>query len=163
MYCSKCGKENSNTAAFCGSCGSQISNGAVHPSPAHAPGGAELASIGRRLGALLLDEVIGLLTLYVGWIIWSFIVFGRGQTPGKQLVGIYAARVDDPGRRLSWGSMFLREIIIKILLFTFFFSIFSFGIVWVLDYLWALWDGSGHNQTLHDKVIKSSVYRVQDK
>jgi len=87
-------------------------------------------------------------------------VYGRGQSPGKQLVGIYAAPVDDPERRLSWGSMFLREFVLKGLLFSFLGAITA-GIVWVLDYLWALWDGSGHRQTLHDKVIQSSVYRVQ--
>ena len=161
MFCSNCGKENADTATFCASCGGQISGGAVQPSPASAAGAAELASIGRRLGALVLDGVLGLLTLYIGWLIWSLIVYGRGQTPGKQLVGIYAARVDDPERRLSWGSMFLREIVIKYLLFAVLLSAVTLGIAWVLDNLWALWDGSGHSQTLHDKVIKSSVYRVQ--
>ena len=88
-------------------------------------------------------------------------VYGRGQTPGKQLVGIYSALIYEPELRLSWGSTFFREFVIKGLLFGFFLAIVTSGIVWVLDYLWALWDGSGHNQTLHDKVIKGSVYRVQ--
>ena len=160
MFCGNCGKENADTATFCGSCGGPISGGAVQPTPASAAGTAELATIGRRLGALVLDGVIGFFTLYIGWIIWSLIVYGRGQTPGKQLVGIYAARVDDPERRLSWSYMFLREFVLKSLLFGFLGAATS-GIVWVLDYLWALWDGSGHRQTLHDKVIQSSVYRVQ--
>jgi len=158
MLCSNCGKENADTATFCASCGGQISGAAVQPSPASAAGAAELASIGRRLGAIALDGVIGLFTLYIGWIIWSLIVYGRGQTPGKQLVGIYAARIDDPERRLSWGSMFLREFVIKSLLFGLILSWFGVNL---LDYLWALWDKSGHTQTLHDKVIKGSVYRVQ--
>ena len=161
MFCTNCGKEQADTAKFCASCGGQISGGAVQPPPASAAGGAELASIERRLGALVLDSVIGFFTLFIGWFIWSLIVFGRGQTPGKQLVRIYTAGMDDPERRLSWGSMFLREIVIKGLLFGFFLTIVTSGIVWALDYLWALWDGSGHNQTLHDKVLKSSVYRVQ--
>jgi len=160
VFCSNCGKGNADTAIFCASCGGQISGGALQPPPASAAGEVELASIGRRLGALVLDDVIALFTLFVGWFIWSLIVYGRGQTPGKQLVGIYAASVDDPERRLSWGSMFLREIVMKLLVFGGFLAIVTSGIVWVLDYLWALWDGSGHNQTLHDKVIKGSVYRV---
>jgi len=161
MVCSNCGKENADTATFCASCGGQISGAAVQPSPASAAGAAELASIGRRLGALVLDGVLGVFTLYIGWIIWSLIVYGRGQTPGKQLVGIYAARVDDPERRLSWGSMFLREFVIKTLLFAYLLTLATLGIAYILDYLWALWDKSGHTQTLHDKVIKGSVYRVQ--
>ena len=158
MFCGNCGTENADTATFCGSCGGTISGGAVQPTPASAADTAELATIGRRLGALVLDGVIGLFTLYIGWIIWSLIVYGRGQTPGKQLVGIYAALVDDPERRLSWGYMFLREFVYKFLLFGFILSVVAVNI---LDYLWALWDGSGQTQTLHDKMIKGSVYRVQ--
>ena len=160
MFCGNCGKENTDTATFCASCGGKISGGAAQSPPASAVGGAELASIARRLAARVLDTVIIVFTLYIGWLIWSFMVYGRGQSPGKQLVGIYAAPVDDPERRLSWSSMFLREFVLKGLLFSFLGTITS-GIVWVLDYLWALWDGSGHKQTLHDKVIQSSVYRVQ--
>ena len=161
MLCGNCGKENADTAMFCASCGGQISGGALQPPRASSAVEVELASIGRRLGALVLDYVIGLFTLYVGWFIWSLVVFGRGQTPGKQLVGIYAASVNDPEHRLSWGRTFLREIVIKDVLFGLVLSVLSGGIVWLLDYLWALWDSSGHRQTLHDKVTESSVYRVQ--
>ena len=167
MYCNKCGKENLDTAGFCASCGAQVSTKSTPPSPTqYRPdptdvGGVELASIARRLAARFLDSLIIVFTLYIGWLIWSFIVYGRGQSPGKQLVGIYAALIDEPERRLSWGPTFFREFVIKGLLFGFLFVFITSGIVWALDYLWALWDGSGHNQTLHDKVVKSSVYRVQ--
>ena len=161
MFCGNCGKENTDTATFCASCGGKISGGAAQSPPASAVGGAELASIARRLAARVLDTVTIVVTLYIGWLIWSFMVYGRGQSPGKQLVGIYAAPVDDPERRLSWGSMFLREFVIQTLLFANLLSFVTLGIASVLDYLWALWDGSGHSQTLHDKVVKSSVYRVQ--
>ena len=164
MFCNKCGAANEDAATFCGSCGGEISDGTAQPyrpqTAASATGGAELASIGRRLGARVLDTVIIVFTLYIGFFIWSLVVYGRGQSPGKQLVGIYAAHVNDPENRLTWGSMFLREFVLKGLLFSFLGAVKS-GIAWVLDYLWALWDGSGHRQTLHDKVINGSVYRVQ--
>ena len=160
MFCGNCGKENTDTATFCASCGGKISGGAAQSPPASAVGGAELASIARRLAARVLDTVIIVFTLYIGFFIWSLVVYGRGQSPGKQLVGIYAAHVNDPENRLTWGSMFLREFVLKGLLFLFLGAVTS-GIAWVLDYLWALWDGSGHRQTLHDKVINGSVYRVQ--
>jgi hypothetical protein len=57
--------------------------------------------------------------------------------------------------------MFLREFVVKGLLFGSVLSLISGGLVWILDYLWALWDSSGYTQTLHDKVSESSVYRVQ--
>ena len=162
MFCSNCGKETPDTAGFCGSCGGQISSGTVSPVQTSSGGEAELATVARRLGALALDALIEVFTLYVGWIVWFLVVCGRGQTPGKQLVGIYAAKVSDTQRPLSWGSMFLREFVIKGLLFAGVISIFTSGIVGVLDYLWALWDGTGHRQTLHDKVSQTSVYQKMD-
>ena len=167
MKCTACGNDNAENAQFCGGCGAQVSTGSTPPSPTrYRPGptdsaGVELASIPRRLAARCLDSLIIVFTLYIGWLIWSFIVYGRGKSPGKQLVGIYAARVDNPEHPLSWGSMFLREFVIKGLLFGLVLNVATSAIVWVLDYLWALWDGSGYSQTLHDKVVKSSVYRVQ--
>ncbi len=159
MFCSNCGKETPDTVGFCGSCGGQISSGTVAPVQTSSGGEAELATIARRLGALALDGVIQLITLYLGWLLWFLVVCGRGQTPGKQLVGIYAARVSDAQRPLSWGSMFLREVVIKELLFGGVISLLTSGIGGVVDYLWALWDGTGHRQTLHDKVSQTSVYR----
>ena len=161
MFCGNCGEENADATTVCASCGGAVSGGAVQPNPASAAGAPELATIGMRLAAMFTDMMLMYITLGIGWIIWTLIVYGRGQTPGKQLVGIYAARVDDPERRLSWGYMFLREIVIKNLLFAYFLSFVTLGIAWLLDYLWALWDDSGQKQTLHDKVIKGSVYRVQ--
>jgi len=55
--------------------------------------------------------------------------------------------------------MFLREVVIKELLFGGVISLLTSGIGGVVDYLWALWDGTGHRQTLHDKVSQTSVYR----
>ena len=63
----------------------------------------------RRLMAHILDGILFLLTLIIGYIIWWLIVLGRGQTPGKQLLGICAVRRD--GSRVGWGRMFVREIL----------------------------------------------------
>ncbi|WP_419837759.1 RDD family protein [Candidatus Poriferisodalis sp.] len=41
---------------------------------------------------------------YLAW--WLF-VLARGQTPGKQLTGIFAVRRD--ASRFGWGRMFIRE------------------------------------------------------
>ena len=76
MYCSNCGKENGDTSPFCASCGGKISDGAAQSPPASAVGGAELASVARRLAARVLDTVIIVFTLYIGWLIWSFMVYG---------------------------------------------------------------------------------------
>ena len=160
MYCRSCGTQNPDSSVFCGNCGVAVSASLGDPTQRLASEGPQLASVGRRLAALALDYLIFILTLGIVFIICSLVVYGRGQTPGKQLVGNYAAGVADPFRPLSWGYMFLREFVIKGLLFGFVLALVSSGIVWALDYLWALWDGSGHRQTLHDKVVGSSIYKV---
>ena len=69
----------------------------------------ETASPIRRLFANILDGILFFLTLIIGYIIWWLIVLARGQTPGKQLLGIYAIKGD--GARVGWGTMFVREIV----------------------------------------------------
>ena len=159
MNCQTCGTENADFTIFCSNCGSLLPTNRGDSSQVPATEKPQLASVGRRLAALALDSLIAILTLLIGFLVWSLIIYGRGQTPGKQLVGIYAAQVGAPHIPLSWGSMFLREFVIKQLLFGFLLNLVTSGIIWALDYLWALWDGSGHIQTLHDKVVGSSVYK----
>ena len=47
---------------------------------------APLASIGHRLGGKAVDFALSLVTLNIGWLIWSLVVWGNGQTPGKQIL-----------------------------------------------------------------------------
>ena len=69
----------------------------------------EYASPLRRLMAWLLDGVLFFLTLIIGYIIWWLIVLGRGQTPGKQLLGLRVVKRN--GAPASWGITFVREIV----------------------------------------------------
>ena len=46
----------------------------------------QYASFQRRLGAIALDSRIYFFTLGIGWTIWTFIVRGKGQTPGKKIL-----------------------------------------------------------------------------
>ena len=67
--------------------------------------------MGRRFGAWLLEFVLFIVTLGIGYIIWWVIALGRGQTPGKQVVGIRVMRAD--GTPSKWGWTFIREFVIK--------------------------------------------------
>ena len=89
-----------------------------------------------------------------GYFWWWTASLKKGQTPGKQLVGIKVARVR--GQRVGLGFMFLREFILKALLLGSF-AYFSFGLTLAVDNLWPLWDRSGLKQTLHDKVLGTLV------
>ena len=92
----------------------------------------------------------------IGYIVWWLFALGRGQTPGKQIVGIRVIR--DNGDPSEWGYTFTREFVVKF----FFLGLLShatFGIAWLVDYLWPLWDRSKKMQTLHDKLLGTIVVR----
>lgn len=70
-----------------------------------------LASFQHRLGALFLDAALALVTLGIGWIIWSLVVWGEGQTPAKKIlkIRVYAA---ETRQRATWGHMAIREFLV---------------------------------------------------
>lgn len=100
-----------------------------------------------RLGAAIVNVLLQILTLYIGWVIWWFIVAPRGQNPGKALVGLRVIRAD--GRAAGTGDMFVRGLVGIVL-----------GLVpFYLDDLWLLWDKNA--QTLHDKVVETVVVKAR--
>lgn len=76
------------------------------------PEGVQLSSPAKRLCGVLLEGVLFAVTLGIGWLAWSLVVWGHGQTPAKQLLGMVVAR---QGTRYtaSRGTMFVREIVAK--------------------------------------------------
>ena len=95
----------------------------------------------------------------IGYIVWWLFALGRGQTPGKQIVGIRV--IKDDGSPSGWGYTFLREFVIKFLLVGTLAGATSgmFWLVWLVDNLWPLWDRAGKMQTLHDKLLGTLVVR----
>lgn len=71
------------------------------------PPGTELASVGRRIGGYFMELLLAIVTLVIGYIVWSLIVWARGQTPGKQVLGMYCYR-PSTARTAGWGYMLLR-------------------------------------------------------
>ena len=92
----------------------------------------------------------------IGYIVWWLYALGRGQTPGKQIVGIRV--IKDNGEPSEWTYTFLREFVVKFLLIGFLTQV-TFGIAWLVDYLWPLWDRAEKMQTLHDKMLGTIVVR----
>jgi hypothetical protein len=116
-----------------------------------------LVTPGGRLGAVLLDFVLSIVTLFIGWFIWSLIVWSRGQTPGKQLLGHVVAEVNT-GRPVGWGQMFLREFVIRGLLFGFIVNSVTFGVFGIVDACMVF--GKDH-RTIHD-MVAGTVVRYAD-
>ena len=108
----------------------------------------ETASPVRRLFADILDAILFFLTLIIGYIIWWLIVLARGQTPGKQLLGIYAIKRD--GGRAGWGTMFVREVVKLVA--------HSFVIGFLADAILLLMDDQDH-RSLSDRVVGTIIVR----
>ena len=77
--------------------------------------GVRLVSVGRRLGGYLLDLLLAIVTLLIGWLIWSLIVWSPGQSPGEQVLGMYCVKLSR-GRRATWGTICVREIVGRLLI-----------------------------------------------
>ena len=86
-------------------------------------------------------------------IVWWLVALKDGQTPGKKIVGIRVVNARS-GETLGWGMMFVREFLVKNLLFSVFGGM-SLGIAQILNFLWPLWDAN--SQALHDKIANTQV------
>jgi uncharacterized RDD family membrane protein YckC len=113
------------------------------------PVGVTVTSAGKRFGGYLLELLLIGFTFVLGWLIWSLIVFGKGQTPAKQLLGMRVIDVNS-GRAVGWGTMFLREVICKTVI----------GLI-PFAYLWLLWDKD--QQELWDKMLNTVVVNDPNK
>jgi len=117
------------------------------------PPGVELSSVGRRFGAYLLDTLLAIVTLLIGWLVWSLIVWNRSQTPGKQLLKMKTVKIDT-GERASYGTMALREVVGKWLLVDALIGGLCFVAAIVLNCM-LLWDPD--RQELWDKIAGTII------
>ena len=134
--------------------------------------GAVLAEWWRRLVAVVIDTAVlwapmwvvthnmdrmprTVISVVVGVIYFALLNGGAaGQTLGKMALGI---RVRDAatGGPVGPSKAALRYIVPALLAFV------TFGLVWLLDGLWPLWDR--RRQALHDKLAGSVVVNAKEK
>jgi hypothetical protein len=112
----------------------------------------QLSSKGKRLGAALLDGLLAIVTLLIGWIIWYVILWKKGQSPAKSILKMRVIKVDE-NRCVTTGEMAMRELVGKYLLS----FIPLYGIV---DDVFVLFDE--RNQALHDKIAGTVVIEDPD-
>ena len=122
---------------------------------------AAAVAIGAALGTLT-HELAGIPFYTAAALVWLF--YGpylmrregerNGQTWGKQAVGIRVVKEDR--QRMTFGWSFLREFVIKTLLFGWVGGSILLG--WLLDVLWPLWDDE--NRALHDMIVSTRVVQA---
>ena len=144
-----------------------------------------LATPLRRLGAYTLDVVLGSIVglifaslvlglffvvdgfftfllglvafmIFLAYAFWWVICLRHGQSPGKKILNLYVIRSNS--MRAGGWYMFLREHLIKGILFFGIASSITFYIVPVVAAAWLLWDKD--RQTLWDKVVATTVIYV---
>jgi uncharacterized RDD family membrane protein YckC len=71
-----------------------------------------LSSAGKRLGAYLLDGLLAVVTLGIGWIIWSLVIWKDGYSPAKKMLKMRVIKVST-GQPATFGDMALRELVGK--------------------------------------------------
>lgn len=158
MHCPSCSTELSPGTRWCQVCHSNVVQ----------PAAGKLASPGKRLGAYVLDGAIPwfvilgslgvgagvsggdggvgggvMILLLLGYAAWALMLFSRGTTPGKNLLGMRV--IKESGESAGFGTMLFREWIGKII------SAFVFGI----GFLWILLDKE--RQGWHDKLASTYV------
>jgi uncharacterized RDD family membrane protein YckC len=118
------------------------------------PAGTQLAGVGRRIGAFFLAIPLSIVTLIIGYVIWGLIVWGRGQTPALQVLGMRCYR-PETGKVAGWGWMALREIIGRI----------AEGILGIITQIvsFVLFAARADRRSLHDLIAGTVVLHDPNK
>jgi uncharacterized RDD family membrane protein YckC len=116
-------------------------------------GGDETGYVGVLLGA-----VIGGLVAFAISLLYAPLWMSRtnGQTLGRQVMGIRVVRANGRPTDFWWSA--LRESVLKALVFGSVGWGATFGVAWLLDVLWPLWDDQ--SRALHDFIVDSRVVRA---
>jgi uncharacterized RDD family membrane protein YckC len=118
-------------------------------------GSYRYASFQHRLGALALDAALMVVTLGIGWFIWSLVVWGEGQTPAKKILKI-RVRHFETGSVATWGHMGVREFLVPLTI-----SIAANLTLWIALVAWVIIEivfyFTKNNRTLRDLWVKTAV------
>jgi uncharacterized RDD family membrane protein YckC len=136
--CPSCGLDWGAERTACSHCGQVVG----------LPAGVRLSSPAKRFAGHMLELGLMIVTLFAGWLVWSLVAFGRGQTPAKQLLNMRVV-VLETNERAGFARMLAREWLAKPAI-----GLLG-GVTLGLVYFWMVWDK--RNQELWDKVAGTIV------
>lgn len=121
------------------------------------PYGVVLASPWLRLGAALLNALLAVVTLIIGWLVWAIVLWlqGTGQNPGKKLVGIRVVSAET-GAPAGPGLFFVRNFVLGGIVMSLL-SMVTLGILPLVDQLMIF---SDRNRRLIDRWAGTLVAHV---
>ena len=122
------------------------------PTASHLVPMTVLASPWLRLGASLLNGLLIVVTLGVGYLLWTIVLWNQGTNPGKKICGLRVVKVDT-GRVCTFGDMLVRSFVIGGLVISLI-SGFSLGIEGLVDALMVFGE---RRQRLTDKMAGTLV------
>ena len=178
-FCPNCGAALVAGAEFCGSCGYRLSGGSPGASGAFGQcphcsatgqegvfcrncsrympdptGTVEKVTFNRRFwGTYLLEGLLYLVTLIIGWYIWLIFTAPTSQSPAKRLLNVFIIDLEQ-GQSVSTGRVWVRDVLVKQIVFGFIGNI-TFGLGSFVDAVWVFFDRN--RQSLHDKVVNTVV------
>ena len=106
---------------------------------------------GARLGAALLDGLLAVATLFIGWLIWSVVLYSQSTSPAKKMLGLQIVDAKT-GAPATMQQMLLREVLGKMVL-----SPVSRGVTGLISAVMIL--VMPNRQGIHDYIAKTVVIR----
>ncbi len=112
-----------------------------------------------RFGSAILEAMLAVVTLGIGWLVWWLVLLGKGSTPARQILGlrIVNAKTMQP---VSNSQVFLRGFVVYFLAFSALASALSlvlFGAGWLFTLVSALLVFRSSHQTLWDQMTGTTV------
>ena len=122
-------------------------------SPAASAGSYTPCDNGVRFGAYALDLLLAIVTCFIGWLIWSIILWQQGTSPAKKMLGLVVIDTTT-GAPASMGKMAMRELVGKTLL-----SWVSVGITTLVGAIMIL--SNNKRQGIWDQIASTTVCRAK--
>ena len=142
--CPRCNVANVRQSVFCDNCRLYLADATLH---------VERVTYNRRFwGSYMLEGLLMIVTLFIGWLIWLIFTSKTGQSPAKRLLNLYVVKLDT-GRGIGQADSWIREVLVKIL------AVGAAGLIIPfasqIDAIWIFFDKN--RQTLHDKILSQIV------